>query len=156
MPTLPGVCIPEGFISDGNIKSDEKISMLYRHGDFELIVNSNSTIGKGETLMERGDEITPLMIRIGAHTLRPVNLPEINAEEWLIKANQDIYRPEDKNVTYYKFTLYGNEKIADDNHPVFSVELDNSGHEMKSYTDPQLVDIWNRIIWTFRYRPNAF
>jgi len=158
VPTLPGVCIPEGFISDANIKSDEKISMLYRHGDFELIVNSNSTIGKGETLMERGDEITPLMIRIGAHTLRkgPVNLPGINAEEWLIKANQDIYRPEDKNVLYYNFTLYGNEKVADDNHPVFSVELDNSGHEMKSYTDPQLVDIWDRIIRTFRYRPNAF
>jgi type VI secretion system secreted protein VgrG len=34
--------------------------------------------------------------------------------------------------------------------------LHNSGHEMKSYTDPQLVDIWGRIIRTFRYRSNAF
>lgn len=158
VPTQPGVCIPEGFISDANIKSDEKISMLYRHGDFELTVNSNSTLGKGETLLERGNEITPVMIRIGAHTLRkgPVKLPGIMAEEWLIKANQDIYRPEDKNVPYYKFTLYGNEKIADYNHPVFSLELDNSGHEMKNYTDPQLVDIWDRITRTFRYRPGAF
>jgi hypothetical protein len=157
VPTQPGTCIPEGFISDANIKSDEKINMLYRQGGFELIVNSNSTLGKGETLLERGNEITPVMIRIGAHTLRkgPVTLPGINAEEWLIKANQDIYRPEDKNVPYYTFTLYGNENIADYNHPVFSLELHNSGHEVKNYTDPQLVDIWDRITRTFRYRPNA-
>lgn len=98
VPTQPGICTPNGFISGANIKADEKISMLYRQGDFELVVNSNSTPGKGETLLERGSEINPVMIRVGAHTLRkgPVKLPGINAEEWLIKAHQDIYRPADK------------------------------------------------------------
>ncbi|WP_410055582.1 T6SS immunity protein Tli4 family protein, partial [Pantoea sp.] len=56
----------------------------------------------------------------------------------------------------YRFTFYGNEDIADLRHPVFSVELDNSGKETKSYTDSQLVDIWDRITRTFRYRPGAF
>lgn len=158
VPVQPGSCIPDGFIVDSNIKADENISMVYRHGGFELVVNSNSTLGKGATLLERENEIVPVMIRVGAHTLKkgPVKLPGINAEEWLIKAKQDIYRPEDKNVNYYTFTLYGNEEIGDYNHPVFSLELDNSGHEIKDYTDPQLVDIWDRITRTFRYRPNAF
>lgn len=158
VPTQPGICTPNGFISDANIKSDEEISMLYRQGDFELVINSNSIPGKGETLLERGSEINPVMVRIGAHMLskRPVKLPGINAEEWLIKAHQDIYRPEDKNVPYFTFILYGNEKFADYNYPVLSVELHNSGLEVKNYTDSQLVDIWDRLTRTFKYRPGAF
>ena len=158
IPNLPGVCIPDGFINDSRIQANEKISMLYHHDNFKLAINSNNKLKKGETLLERGGEIIPVMIMSGAHTLKkgPIELPGINAEEWLIKARQNIYRPEDKNVPYYTFSLYGNEKVADYKHPIFSVELHNSGMEMKTYTDSQLVDIWERITQSFRYRPNAF
>ena len=158
VPAEPGICIPEGFVSDGDIISKDDITLVYKGGDFEIIVNSHNSLSKEKTLLERGEGINAAIIRIGAHTLRKgvVKLPEINAEEWLIKARQDIYHPEEKSVTAYRFTFYGNEDIADLRHPVFSVELDNSGKETKSYTDSQLVDIWDRITRTFRYRPGAF
>ena len=158
IPNMPGVCISDGFINDSHIKSGENISMLYHQHDFFLAVNSNNTLHKGETLLDRGNEINPAMILLGAHTMKKgkVSLPDIDAEEWLIKGRQHIYRPEDKNIPHYKFTLYGNEKVADYKHPIFSVGLHNSGLEVNEYNDSQLVDIWERITESFRYRPSAF
>jgi len=157
-PAQPGICIPEGFINDERVISKDDITLIYKQGDFEIIVNSNNSLGKKSTLLERGSEINATLIRVGAHTLRKgaVKLPEINAEEWLVKGNQDIYHPEEKRVSAYRFTFYGNERIGDLRHPVFSVVLHNSGNETKNYTDSQLVDIWDRITRTFRYRPGAF
>lgn len=158
VPTLPGVCIPEGFISDANKISEDDITLIYKPVDIEIIINSNNTLGKDNTLLERGNEINSALIRVGANTLKKgtVKLPDIDAEEWLMKGKQDIYLPEEKKVNYYTFQFYGNEKTGDLKHPVFSVELHNSGKETKTYTDSQLVDIWDRITRTFRYRPGAF
>ncbi|MCG7388819.1 T6SS immunity protein Tli4 family protein [Pantoea sp. ACRSB] len=158
VPTLPGICIPEGFISDSEVISNDVIDIIYNSDDFGLIVNSDNTLRKSESLLERSDEINPALIRVGAHTLKKgaVKLPEINAEEWLMKGKQDIYHPKEKIVPAYRFAFYGNEDIADSRHPVFSVELNNSGLETKTYTDSQLVDIWDRITRTFRYRKGTF
>lgn len=158
VPVEPGVCIPEGFIKDLNVISKDDVTLIYKQVDFEVIVNSNNALGKGNTLLEREDEINPTIIRVGAYTLKKgaVKLPEINAEEWLIKGRQEIYDSEDKDVIAYRFTLYGNEDIADSRHPIFSVELNNSGKETKNYTDSQVVDIWDRITRTFRYRSGSF
>ncbi|BBV75332.1 hypothetical protein STW0522RAO56_13860 [Raoultella planticola] len=158
VPAQPGICIPEGFIKDSGMISNDIINIIYNSDDFGLIVNSNNTLRKAETLLERADEINATIIRVGAHTLKKgaVKLPEINAEEWLMKGKQDIYHPEEKSVSAYRFTFYGNEDVVDSRHPIFSVELNNSGQETKTYTDSQLVDIWDRITRTFRYRPGAF
>ena len=157
VPTQPGVCIPEGFITDTNTISKDDITLIYKPVDFEIIVNSNNTLGKDNTLLERGNEINAALIRVGAHTLKKgtVKLPGIDAEEWLMKGKQDIYHPEEKRVPYYTFQFYGNEKMGDLKHPVFSVELHNSSKETKTYTDSQLVDIWDRITRTFRYRTGS-
>ncbi|WP_448884738.1 T6SS immunity protein Tli4 family protein [Citrobacter telavivensis] len=158
VPARSGVCIPDGFINDDGVISNDDITYIYKQGDFEVIVNSNNFLGKGNTLLERESEINPVIIRVGARTLKKgaVKLPEINAEEWLMKGEQDIYHPEEKIVSYYTFHFYGNEKNGDLKHPVFSVELHNSGNETKNYTDSQLVDIWDRMTRSFRYRPGAF
>lgn len=158
VPEQPGVCIPEGFIHDAGRISSDDITLIYKQDDFEIIVNSNNSLAKDGTLLERGSEINAAIVRIGARTLKKgaFNLPEINAEEWLMKAKQEIYHPEEKSVPYYTFHFYGNEKTGDLKHPVFSVELHNSGRETRNYTDSQLVDIWDRITRTFRYRPGAF
>ncbi|MFV9689340.1 T6SS immunity protein Tli4 family protein [Pantoea sp. Ep11b] len=157
VPTLPGICIPEGFINDTGVMSNDVINIIYNSDDFGLIVNSDNTLRKSESLLKRSDEINAAIIRLGAHTLKKgtVKLPEINAEEWLIKSKQDIYHPQEKTVTAYRFAFYGNEDISDSKHPVFSVELNNSGLETKKYTDSQLVDIWDRITRTFRYRTGS-
>ncbi|MDC6119679.1 T6SS immunity protein Tli4 family protein [Serratia rubidaea] len=158
VPTQAGICIPNGFISDGNVREKEEVALLYGQGDFFLSVRSDNTHPKESGLLERSNEINAVAIRVGAHTLQKgaVILPGIDAEEWLLKGKQEVYQPEDKTVASYKFVLYGNEKIVDNKHPLFSVQLHNSGFENKNYTDSQLVDIWERITRTFRYRPNAF
>ena len=158
VPTQPGICIPEGVITDTNEISRDNISMVYKNNDFVLAVNTKNPYRKNKTLLERGGEINTTIIRIGAHTLRKgtVTLPEINAEEWLVKSKQDIYHPQEKIVPAYRFAFYGNEDIADARHPVFSIELNNSDLETKTYTGSQLVDIWDRITRTFRYRSGAF
>lgn len=157
VPTLPGICIPEGIINDSGVISNDVINIIYNSDDFGLIVNSDNTLRKSEPLLERSDEINATLIRVGAHTLKKgaVKLPEINAEEWLMKGKQEIYQPKEKIVPAYRFAFYGNEDIADLRHPVFSVELNNSGLETKNYTDSQLVDIWDRITRTFRYRTGS-
>ena len=98
------------------------------------------------------------MIKAGAMTLKKgaVVSNDINVEEWLVKGVQEIYQPEEKKVTAYRFLLFGNEKITDYKHPVLSIELSNSGLETKDYSDSQLVDIWDRITKTFKYRAYAF
>ncbi|KML22658.1 hypothetical protein VL10_15795 [Leclercia adecarboxylata] len=157
VPTLPGICIPEGFINDSGVISNDVINIIYNSDDFGLIVNSDNTLRKSEPFLERSDEMNATLIRVGAHTLKKgaVKLPKINAEEWLMKGKQDIYQPKEKIVPAYRFVFYGNEDIADSRHPVFSVELNNSGLETKNYTDSQLVDIWDRITRTFRYRTGS-
>ncbi|MDR0807069.1 MAG: hypothetical protein LBN41_10060, partial [Enterobacteriaceae bacterium] len=158
VPTQPGSCIPEGFIRDGNIKAKEDVALLYRQGDFVFAISSENASEESESLLERENEINAVIISSGAHTLKKgsVALSGITAEEWLMKARQGIYQPEDKMVPYYLFSFYINEKSADFEHPLLSVELHNSGLETKNYTDSQLVEIWDRITRTFRYRSNAF
>jgi len=157
VPILRGICIPEGFIIDTNMISKDDITYIYKLADFEIVVNSYNTLNKGNTLLQRGNEINAALIRVGANTLKKgtVKLPDIDAEEWLMKGKQDIYQPKEKNVNYYTFQFYGNEKAGDLKRPVLSVELHNSGKETKTYTDSQLVDIWDRITRTFRYRTGS-
>ncbi|WP_148050405.1 T6SS immunity protein Tli4 family protein [Erwinia sp. JUb26] len=90
VPEQPGVCIPDGFIYDVGSMSNDIINIIYNSDDFGLIVNSNSNLRKDGTLLGRAGEINPTLIRIGAHTLKKgvVNLPEINAEEWLVKGGR--------------------------------------------------------------------
>ncbi|EPL1069762.1 T6SS immunity protein Tli4 family protein, partial [Pluralibacter gergoviae] len=158
IPTKPGVCIPNGFVVDGDTQSEEKIYLLYRLKNFSFAVASDNTQPKNNGLLTRVNESTPAMIKAGAMTLKKgaVVSNDINVEEWLVKGVQEIYQPEEKKVTAYRFLLFGNEKITDYKHPVLSIELSNSGLETKDYSDSQLVDIWDRITKTFKYRANAF
>ncbi|SER11221.1 hypothetical protein SAMN05216522_111120 [Rosenbergiella nectarea] len=158
VPVQAGICIPEGFIYDTDTISKDVIKLVYNSDDFGLIIDTNNTLRKDDTLLERAAGANALLINIGAHTLKKgaVKLPGINAEEWLVKGKQVVNRPEEKWVSGYRFAFYANEDIADLRHPVFSVELINSGMETKNYTDSQLVDLWDKITRTFRYRPGAF
>lgn len=156
VPTQPGFCIPQGFIVDDNTSRKEKITLRYDLSDFYLSVYSENTSRKGESLLTWGKrDIEPALLSIRAHTLQKgrVALPGIDAEEWLVKGSQEV---RNNNYDAYRFILYANEKVADNHHPLFSVKLHNSGLETKNYTDSQLVEVWRRMVRTFRYRPNAF
>ncbi|MBM7341860.1 T6SS immunity protein Tli4 family protein [Pantoea coffeiphila] len=54
VPEQPGICIPEGFIYDAGRISNDDITLIYKQDDFEVIVNSNNSLAKDGTLLERG------------------------------------------------------------------------------------------------------
>ncbi|MFC0228698.1 T6SS immunity protein Tli4 family protein [Serratia aquatilis] len=155
IPTQPGTCIPEGFIRDNGSQNKETILFVYKNEDFTLGVKNNNTLEKDVSLLERGSEIQNAIRSSHSHTMRKgrVSLLGIEAEEWLIRSKQDI---NDNMVDFFAFTLYGNEKIASYQHPVFSIKLHNRKLVTTHYSDAQLVDIWDRITRTFRVRPGAF
>lgn len=155
IPTEPGACIPEGFIRDVGKQDKEVILFAYKNADFILGIESDNTLEKDISLLQRGGEIESVIRNSNSHTMHKgkVTLPGIEAEEWLIRSKQEV---DDKVVDYYFFTLYGNEIVASYHHPVYSVVLHNRGKITTSYSDAQLVEIWERITRTFRFRAGAF
>ncbi|KEY58902.1 T6SS immunity protein Tli4 family protein [Serratia sp. DD3] len=155
VPTQSGTCIPEGFIRDNGSKNKEAIMYLYENKNFVISIENNNTIEKDLSLLERGPEIEGAIRSSNSHTMRKgkVSLPSIEAEEWLIRGKQEV---NDNNVVNYIFSLYGNEKIATYRHPVFSIELHNQGKVTTEYSDAELVDIWDRVTRSFRFRSGAF
>ena len=155
VPTEPGTCIAEGFIADNNRKYEERIIMRYRKLGFILSMENNNTLKRGEALFDRSNEINAVILTTASNTIKKdkIFLPGIDAQEWLIRGRQEI---EDRQVNAYQFAFYANEKKADYFHPVLSVELNNTGKEIKEYSSDQLVEIWDRIIKTFQLRQEAF
>lgn len=155
IPTQSGTCIPDGFIRDGGKQDKEVILFAYKNADFILGVKSDNTLEKDISLLDRGMEIEKAIRSSNSHTMHKgkVKLPGIEAEEWLIRGRQEV---NDKVVDYYSFTLYGNENVASYHSPIYSVVLHNRSKTTTNYSDAQLVDIWDRITRTFRFRPGAF
>lgn len=154
VPSLSGLCIPFGFIEDDSSEMNEKISLRYDLDDFTVSVNNYNTSGQDVGLLERENEISAALEKTDASTLKKgkVVFSDMNGEEWLIKGKQDIYHPENKTLPYYTFNFYLREKTAGHDLSILSFELHNSGKENKSYTDDQLIEIWNRLIRSFSYK----
>ena len=155
VPTEAGTCIAEGFIADNKRKYEERIIMRYRKSGFILSMENNNTLKRGEALFDRSNEINAVILTSASNTIKKdkISLPGIDAQEWLIRGRQEI---EDRQVNAYQFAFYANEKKADYFYPVLTVELNNTGKEIKEYSSDQLVEIWDRIIKTFQLRQGAF
>ncbi|SUC25281.1 Uncharacterised protein [Providencia rustigianii] len=116
------------------------------------IVMDNLLGSEDESLLERSSEIKPVMRQLGASTLKKgqVQYNMIAGEEWLISGEEDgdkkyrfQYNANEKNVTYLK--------------PLVLILLHNSGIlTVKEYSDEQMVEIWDRVLQSFKLRPNAY
>lgn len=157
IPTQPGICIADGFVRDNSKQNKEDISFAYENDNFGFYVSNDNTLGKSNSLLERADEIEPALRRGNVNTIykRKRNIPGMEAEDWLVRGKQVTYGPEVETVLY-SFTFYANEKVADYHHPVLSATLHNRGIGTTTYSDAQLVEIWDRITQSFRFRPGAF
>lgn len=54
----------------------------------------------------------------------------------------------------YDFTFNANEMIASPTKPWIDVGLGNTD-KLSQYSECQMVEIWDRLVKTIRYRPNA-
>ncbi len=155
IPTQPGACISEGFISDKGKRYNEEISFAYKNTDFTLGIKSDNSPGENISLLERSDEMEVAIRKGNYHTMRKgeVLLTRMNGEEWLVKGKQEV---SDMEKDLYRFIFYANEKITDYHHPLLSIKLNNYDSIVQEYNSAQLVDIWDRITRSFRLRPGAF
>ncbi len=154
IPVDNGVCIPNGFIADNGNKHKEIISFTYENDDFILGFKSDNTaIGSNDTLFNRSPQINEAMSLSKKSTIKkgkssPNGIPSL---EWLMVGNQN--KQEDADL--FEFILYSNEVIADLQKPLLYIGLNNADKSTQ-YSQWQLVEIWDRIVGSLRYKPNAF
>ncbi|MBW8249431.1 T6SS immunity protein Tli4 family protein [Enterobacter mori] len=157
IPSAPGTCIPQGFIRDGNGKPKEDITFVYPHNPvFSLSVSTNTYLGDPASMLERSDEIQPYLTRINAKTLRKskTEIAGFEADEWLNTAPSE--KSPGNPSGQLLFNVIANEKVVDFRHPIIDVTLSNHTLPPPAYSDAELVEIWDRIIRSFRVRDNAF
>ena len=153
IPTEKGICIPYGFIQDDGRDHKFKLSMLFKNSQFAWAIVMDNLLGsEEESLLERSSEIKPVMRQLGASTLKKgqVQYNTIQGEEWLVSGEEDG----DKK---YRFQYNANEKHVTYLQPLVLILLHNSGIlTVKDYTDEQMVEIWDRVLQSFKVRPNAY
>ncbi|WP_374448517.1 T6SS immunity protein Tli4 family protein [Providencia sp.] len=162
IPMEKGVCIPNGFILDDNEKAKQQVSFVYDTGEFIFSVESdNRFAGSDDTLLSRSTEINAAIRQQNRETIKKGNLSpsDIPSQQWLVKGEQDVYsKSENKRITnlpYYFFTFYSNEATGSLTIPKLHI-LMNNRNKFTSYSEAQMVEIWDRIVGSLRYKPNAF
>lgn len=157
IPTQPGTCISEGFIRDGSGTPKEDITFVYPHNSvFSFVVWSNNALKESSTMMERSGEIQSYLNQVNARTLRKgkTQIAGFDASEWLSTAPSE--QSPDIASAQLLFTAIANEKTADFRHPNLDLTLSNHSLPPPTYSDSELLEIWDRIIRSFRIRNNAF
>ncbi|UNH41727.1 T6SS immunity protein Tli4 family protein [Moellerella wisconsensis] len=153
IPTEKGMCIPYGFIRDDGQEHKFKLSMLFKNSQFAWAIVMDNLLGsEDDSLLERSSEVKPIMRQLGASTLKKgtVHYNNLAGEEWLISGVEDG----DKK---YRFQYNANEKNVTYLQPLVLILLHNSGIlTVKDYTDEQMVEIWDRVLQSFKVRPNAY
>ncbi|UNH26586.1 T6SS immunity protein Tli4 family protein [Moellerella wisconsensis] len=153
IPTEKGICIPYGFIHDDGQEYKFKLSILFKNSQFAWAIVMDNLLGsEDDSLLERSSEVKPIMRQLGASTLKKgtVHYNNLAGEEWLISGVEDG----DKK---YRFQYNANEKNVTYLQPLVLILLHNSGIlTVKDYTDEQMVEIWDRVLQSFKVRPNAY
>lgn len=153
IPSDRGVCIPNGFIADDGNVHQEIISFSYENDDFILGFRSDNTaVGSSDTLFNRSAQINELMSftkksTIKKESLSPNGIPTL---EWLMVGKQN--NQADKDL--FEFILYANEQVADAKKPLLYIGLNNAAKNTQ-YSQWQMVEIWDRITGSLRYKPNT-
>lgn len=155
IPTAKGLCIPNGFITEDGGKHIEVVGFSYENDDFLLGINMDNTmIADGDTLFGRSNEINDglkdsYLKTLKKYALTPNGIP---AEAWLFDGVQ-TYR--EKTLQVYNFLLYANEAFATGTKPLITIGLD-SQYKQTRYSETEMIEIWDRIVGSLRYKPNAF
>ncbi|MBM7344020.1 T6SS immunity protein Tli4 family protein [Pantoea coffeiphila] len=155
IPSGKGICIPYGFIQDDGSKHQEEISMVFENPQFYWAVDMDNTIeSEKESMLDREAEIKSVLSQYGGKTLRKgkFGFNNVAGEEWLTLGKEPRY--DSQSDKFYYFQYYANEKTINYFNPSVSILMHSSG-KVVNYTDAQMVDIWSRVLHSFRFRPNA-
>lgn len=156
IPSGKGICIPNGFIMDDGVKHQEEISMVFDSPQFYWAVDMDNTIeSEKESMLDREGEIKSVLSQYGGRTLRKgkVGFNSVAGEEWLTLGKEPRY--DNQSDKFYYFQYYANEKTIGYFNPSVSI-LMHSTNKLVDYTDEQMVEIWDRVLQSFKVRKNAY
>lgn len=157
IPRDKGLCIPRGFIKDDEAKHVQRVSFTYENDEliFGVKVDSSRT-GSGDTLMSRSPQINEAIALSSLRTIKngELNSGGISIQQWLVSGMQGSNRFKG-HFPSYDFILYGNESTASPTKPWIHIGLNNTDKKTQ-YSESQMVDIWDRLVSSLRYRPGAF
>ncbi|WP_230084822.1 T6SS immunity protein Tli4 family protein [Providencia rustigianii] len=109
----------------------------------------------------RSTEINTAIRQQNRETIKKGNLSpsDIPSQEWLVKGRQEVYSKSENKRTpdlpYYFFTFNANEATGSLTISKLDIIMNNR-NKFTSYSEAQIVEIWDRIISSLRYKPNAF
>ena len=155
IPTDKGWCIPNGFIADDGGKHKIVVGFSYENDDFLFGVNTNNKYdANGDTLFGRSNAINDGLKDSYMKTLKKeaLTLNGIPTEAWFFNGIQPY---DQENLRVYDFLLYANEAVASNSKPLVKLEID-SQYKQTRYSEAQMIEIWDRIVSSLRYKPNAF
>ncbi|MCU6349843.1 T6SS immunity protein Tli4 family protein [Enterobacter quasiroggenkampii] len=157
VPSVKGVCIPNGFIRDDGNQHVEKITFQYENDDFILGVYTNNKYpGSEDTLFNRSAKINEALKTSNQYTIKKVALSPngIPAESWLFGGTQtmrDTVTGKDEKNIFYDFDFKANERDATADKPKFSIGL-TSEYKKTRYSEAQMIEIWDRLVNSLRYK----
>jgi hypothetical protein len=175
VPTVPGLCIPNGFVAGAERKGQETDAVYHLNGapDVWFGFGSSDAIKEKTTLFDRAPDVERSMKDGGSKTLRKQKptLHDQTYEEWLF-----INTPEQDDVRGSYFLIHGNELRTDPAQPFIEFKLHNGNRipvgqlsmEEKdrlglfkpltkaTLSDAEALAIWDKVTATLRPRPGAF
>lgn len=158
-PTEKGFCIPNGFILDDGDKHLQKVHFIYKNDELLLSFNvDNSYSPSSDTLLSRSDKVNEAMRQQGMLTIKSGALSPngIPSQEWLMSGHQEVRsKNQIERIPYYNFWLNANQETASLTTPRVLIEINNVD-KYTTYSIAEMVEIWDRVISSFRYKPNAF
>ncbi len=164
IPTVPGVCFLGGFLHGRAGEKEDLAGQYYLRDkqDVNFVLETTSFIHEKTTLLQRGDSINDALKERNGHTVRKgvVDLPGMQAEEWLMAGTTYLYIPG------HHFVLEANSKTGSALTPLLELDLDNGDilptdwqgdpPRKASLTENEAVALWDAVSRTLRPRPNGF
>ncbi|NHB98309.1 T6SS immunity protein Tli4 family protein [Photorhabdus stackebrandtii] len=156
IPTMAGICIPDGFIASHN-NDDEKVNMTFVYqgnedNHFTFGIEIINDLKEGSLFERIGEAERDWFVNCGrVIRKREREINGIHGEELLAVGLQ----PFDSNPRY-RFDFIINDMVVDEEKTCVGIMLMNYQLPSTPYTEDELMMLWDAITKTFRKRPNAF
>ncbi|EGT5738389.1 hypothetical protein AGJ36_21170 [Cronobacter dublinensis subsp. dublinensis] len=157
IPTVPGSCIADAFISTDKYGQEQEDIYGYYTSDalrgFQVSVEMDNYTQESDTVLERAGDIASALSKAHGHIVRKgaFNVNGLHAEELLAAIRQPS-----KDEPRYGFDLFINEMTASYKTPGLIVSLNNLEKSSETYSEEEIIAFWDAITRTIRLKPGAY
>ncbi|ROP49461.1 hypothetical protein EDF81_4473 [Enterobacter sp. BIGb0383] len=158
IPVVPGFCLPEIFIADGQEEQEESIDVIYKPSGYPMLkisFDTDNVSRPGSSLLERSVLMKQKISEAEGRTLDngERNINGLYAEQWLAEGNTG----DGIGEKAFRFAVNIHEKTAGPTTPRLSVSFVQRGLEGNGLlSENEAISVWQTITDTLRMRPGAY